>query len=264
MEQTFGALISNKRLKKDMSLRDLSKVTAIDHSYIGRLEKNVSTPSRKTVSKLAKALDIEENILLSAAGYATKNKNISKSVPAPTVTTVKVPLLGTIRAGLPLLAEENCHYEVEVPSDLRADFALRVTGDSMSYVGICDGDIAVMRQGNTASHGMIVAAGIEDGDWQATLKFYIEERGQRLLRAANPDYSDIILNGHYKIIGYVVQILKEPPRISDYNDFLVPKAVTDKAWEQTIMTAAKHGLTAEQVEHLIEAMGALSKKMKVQ
>jgi len=79
-------------------------------------------------------------------------------------TTIKltIPLLSTIRAGIPLLAEENWEYEVEVPADLEADFALRVTGDSMSWAGIHDGDIAILRKTDIPSHGMIVATGIED------------------------------------------------------------------------------------------------------
>ncbi len=69
MIKEFGETIKNARLAKDLSLRDLAELTGLDHSYIGRLEKNSSTPSRETVTKLAKALNIPENELMVIAGY---------------------------------------------------------------------------------------------------------------------------------------------------------------------------------------------------
>jgi len=244
---TFGYRLRQEREANKFSREEIAQKLNVSYWTIAKYELDERKPDIDTLLQLANIFDVSMDYL----GGKTPLKT-------PLAPTVKVPLLGTIRAGLPLLAEENCHYEVEVPSDLRADFALRVTGDSMSYVGICDGDIAVMRQGNTASHGMIVAAGIEDGDWQATLKFYIEERGQRLLRAANPDYSDIILNGHYKIIGYVVQILKEPPSLNNYRQFLT-RNITDTKWQNVIMTAAKHGLSAEQIENMIDIFSVMAR-----
>jgi len=236
------------REEKGLTQLELGKLLSVQDSAVSKYETEKIPLTDETLKLLSKIFGVSVDYIICLSSSRTGNY-------LPTVT---VPLLGTIRAGLPLLAEENCHYEVEVPSDLRADFALRVTGDSMSYVGICDGDIAVMRQGNTPSHGMIVAAGIEDGDWQATLKFYIEERGQRLLRAANPDYSDIILNGHYKIIGYVVQILKEPPSLNNYRQFLT-RNITDTKWQNVIMTAAKHGLSAEQIENMIDIFSVMAR-----
>jgi len=245
---TFGFRLRQEREANKYSREEIARKLNVSYWTIAKYELDERKPDIETLLQLADILDVSMDYL--------GGRNLPKVTLNPTVT---VPLLGTIRAGLPLLAEENCQYEVEVPSDLKADFALKVTGDSMSYVGICEGDIAVMRQSNTASHGMIVAAGIEDGDWQATLKFYVEEKSKRLLRAANPDYSDIILNGHYKIVGYVVQILKEPPSLTDYRQFLTPRNVTDVNWQNVIMTAASHGLSAAQVEHMIDIFKIMAK-----
>ena len=77
------------------------------------------------------------------------------------------------------------------PADLNADFALRIMGDSMSWVEIHEGDLAFLRKIETPSHGMIVTAGVEDVEWSATLKFYVKENGKVFLRAANPAYEDI-------------------------------------------------------------------------
>jgi len=72
MVETFAKTIKQARLTGDMSLRDISQATGLDHSYIGRLEKGGPVPSRATVSRLAKALSIPENELLLKAGYVPR------------------------------------------------------------------------------------------------------------------------------------------------------------------------------------------------
>ena len=174
----------------------------------------------------------------------------------------RLPLLGTIRAGLPLLAKENWLGEVEVPSDLKADFALRVIGDSMSWVGIHEGDIAILRQIDIPSHGMIVAAGIEENEWTATLKFYVQENGYPVLRAANPNYEDIKVDSNHRIIGQLVSVQKEPPILQDYKNMLISKEIMDKQWNEAVETATKYGLDREQIANMIELFADMAKKMK--
>lgn len=69
MIKEFSNIIKNKRLEMNLSLRDLGELSDLDHSYIGRLEKGSSLPSRETVVKLAKALDLSVEELLVKAGY---------------------------------------------------------------------------------------------------------------------------------------------------------------------------------------------------
>lgn len=78
MMVTFGNLIKVKRLNKDYSLRSLADITGLDHSYIGRLEKGESKPSRETVTKLSTALDIPLDELLIAAGYHPYNQQVGR------------------------------------------------------------------------------------------------------------------------------------------------------------------------------------------
>lgn len=173
----------------------------------------------------------------------------------------KVPLLGTIRAGIPLLAEENWEGEVELPVDLQADFALRVVGDSMSWVGIFEGDLAILRQNSAPVTGMIVAAGVEEAEWSATLKFYVEENGRRLLRAANPEFEDIEITGRHRIIGHVVSIQKEPPALQDYRRMLIPREVREKQWHEAVEKAAALGLDGEKVKRMIELFSHMVKQV---
>lgn len=75
MLKEFSTTIKTARLTQNLSLRDLAELTGLDHSYIGRLEKGIPTPSRDTVIKLAKALKIPENTLLIKAGYMPNKSN---------------------------------------------------------------------------------------------------------------------------------------------------------------------------------------------
>lgn len=76
MSATFGRHINKKRLEKDMSLRDLANLTGLDHSYIARLEKNGSVPSRETIKKLSLALDIPIDELMVIAGYVPETHEL--------------------------------------------------------------------------------------------------------------------------------------------------------------------------------------------
>ena len=168
------------------------------------------------------------------------------------VQTCALPiLLGTIRAGVPILAEDNWDGEVDVPAKLKAEFALRVTGDSMSWAGIHDGDLAILKRTNDASTGMIVAAGVEDSTWSATLKYYIKENGHTVLRAANPEYKDVTYTHDHRVIGYTVAVLKDPPSYNTYKNLLMRKDLTDHKWHIAIELAQQAGLDGEQVGNLI-------------
>ena len=94
-------------------------------------------------------------------------------------TIIKVPLLGTTAAGLPIASEEVFDGFISVPQDLVgcADsdklYALNVRGDSMIEDGINDGDIAIIKKTNHAENGEIVAASIGDSeDYSITLKHF--------------------------------------------------------------------------------------------
>src|SRR5947209_14425197 len=99
----------------------------------------------------------------------------------------KLPLLGQIAAGGPLLAEENVEDEIAVPENLRGDFLLRVKGDSMIEAGILDGDLVVVRRVQEARNGDIVfaLAGDDERADEATVKTFYKEKARIRLQAEN-------------------------------------------------------------------------------
>ncbi|MEU7823060.1 transcriptional repressor LexA [Catellatospora sp. NPDC049133] len=119
----------------------------------------------------------------------------------------RVPVLGTIAAGLPMLAEQHHDVVLDLPRSLVGQgtlFALRVKGDSMIEAAICDGDLVVVRQQPTADSGDIVAALVDD---EATVKVYRRQAGRAQLLPRNPAYP-VIPADHAQILGKVVSVLR--------------------------------------------------------
>lgn len=120
---------------------------------------------------------------------------------------VQVPLLGTVAAGMPLLAVEQIEgyipYTGRVSSD-KSLFALHVRGESMIEAGILDGDIVVAEQVSAAENGQMVIALVDD---EATVKTFYKEQGQYRLQPANAAYEPIIVD-HVEILGRVVAVYR--------------------------------------------------------
>jgi len=120
---------------------------------------------------------------------------------------VRVPLLGAIAAGAPILAEEHVEDDLTLPLSLVGHgtlFALRVKGDSMVDAAICDGDLVVVRQQQVAENGDIVAAML---DGEATVKVLRRRDGHVELLPRNPAYQAIPAD-HAVVLGKVVSVLR--------------------------------------------------------
>jgi repressor LexA len=120
----------------------------------------------------------------------------------------RVPLLGTIAAGFPLLADQHIEEVLALPSGMVGKgtlFALRVRGDSMIEAGINDGDVIVVRQQDAADNGDIVAALIDD---EATVKVYRKTDGKVELLPRNPRYP-VIPGDEALILGKVTCVMSK-------------------------------------------------------
>ena len=129
--------------------------------------------------------------------------DVGDSLPSP----VLVPLVGQIAAGGPILAEQAVETVFPLPKELVGDgelFLLRVKGDSMVDAAICDGDFVVVRSGQAADNGAIVAALLED---EATVKTLRRRDGHTWLMPHNPAFEPID-GDHAVIMGTVVAVLR--------------------------------------------------------
>ena len=108
---------------------------------------------------------------------------------------VAVPIVGSVAAGTPIMAEENYDRTLHLDSSMVPSggvvFGLKVRGDSMIEEGIHDGDIVIVRQQATARDGDIVVALV---DGSATVKFYFRERGRIRLQPAHPTMAPIFVD----------------------------------------------------------------------
>lgn len=244
--------LAQLRKEKDIIQEDLAKYLGITRPAYSAYESGKRTPDNTTLSRLADFFMVSTDYLL--------GRTDARNLITQTKSLTLIPIIGTIHAGLPVLAEENWDGEIKISAECAADFALRIKGDSMSWVGIHEGDLALMKKADTAVHGMIVAVGVEDVDWQATLKFYIKENGQPMLRAANPAYEDIKLNGKHRIIGQLVKVIKESPSLADYKEILISKEMADKGWSEAIEAGVKLGFDGKGLKQAVEVLGMIKMK----
>jgi repressor LexA len=124
----------------------------------------------------------------------------------------RLPLVGEIAAGGPLLADQNVEDYVAVPEPLARggeEFLLRVKGDSMVNAGILEGDIVVVRRQQTARDGEIVVAlaGQDESADEATVKRFFRESGRVRLQPEN-DALEPIYADHVQVLGVVTGVFR--------------------------------------------------------
>ena len=160
---------------------------------------------------------VQDHILaLQKKGFLSQSQKKARSIRVlsdcrekePETFIGKVPLLGTVAAGKPLLSEENLDGYVNLTEPFvrpgKSYFALRVRGQSMINAGILDGDLAVVEQASTAQDGQIIVAVIDDA---ITLKRYYKEAGRIRLQPENPQFQAIYCTD-VRIVGILSNIVR--------------------------------------------------------
>ena len=120
---------------------------------------------------------------------------------------VQVPMIGTVAAGQPILAEENIEDYFPIPAELLPNsqtFMLRIKGNSMINVGIFDGDQVIVEQTSTADNGDIIVALIDDS---ATVKRFYKEDGHYRLQPENDTMEPIIVSD-CTVLGKVIGVFR--------------------------------------------------------
>ncbi|MBO5273681.1 MAG: transcriptional repressor LexA [Clostridia bacterium] len=174
---------SVRDIQRDLDIKSTSTV----HAYLNKLEEK---------------------------GYIQKENGKSRTLRVDSFghepqRSAKVPILGRVAAGMPILAVENCEGYIDFPL-MRGSyppnelFALRVRGESMIEAGILDGDIVIIRKVNYAENGEIVVALVED---EATVKTFYKENGHFRLQPENSTMDPIIVDTVY-ILGKVVSVMR--------------------------------------------------------
>ena len=190
---------------RDMKQSELSERTGIPKSAISQYCSGAFKPKQQRLFLIAKALDVDEAWLMGLDVPIDRN---SRSTPAninPIPEMRKVPLLGSIACGAPILAEEHIEEYVDIPKHISADFALTCKGDSMINAAILSDDLVIVRPQQSADDGQIVVARIGD---EATVKRLRRRNGQVWLMPENENYEPID-GTEAEIIGIVKAVVRE-------------------------------------------------------
>lgn len=173
--------------------------------------KGINIKSTSTISYYLRKLEETNRIVKGSyknrALQLTEQSPIQPAVLPEQEHFISIPLIGTIAAGTPILAEQNLVDNVLFSENLfrGADmFMLKVKGDSMINVGIYDGDLVIISRQNVANNGEIVAAMI---DGEATVKRFYKENGYFKLQPEN-SFMDPIYTTELTILGKVVGLIR--------------------------------------------------------
>ena len=151
---------------------------------------------------------------LETLGYIEREEGLNRNIHLKNEQPAsKVPLMGRVTAGQPILAVQDIETYIPVPKDVskgRELFALRVEGESMINAGILDGDIIVVHRTPTADNGDIVVAMVEDEytrEASATVKRFYKEQGHYRLQPENDAFAPIIVD-QVMLLGKVVSLIR--------------------------------------------------------
>lgn len=168
--------------------------------------------STNGVADHVKAL-VRKGFVRKAKGGAARGLQLTdKAGVSPRGDTVHVPLVGTVAAGLPMLAEQNLEDGLQLDASMVAGsgrvFALRIRGDSMIEEGILEGDLVIVREQSSVRDGDIVVALV---DGEATVKFYFREPNRIRLQPAHPTMPPIFVerSSQLDIQGVVVGVWRQ-------------------------------------------------------
>lgn len=200
----IGDIMRVRRQELGLTLEEVGDYVGVGKSTVRKWEHgDIENMKRDKIALLSKILKLSPlTFITGEVEYGTPD-NI---IPLPKMK--KIPLLGTIACGEPILATENIEALINADEDLNADFALRCKGDSMINARIFDGDIVYIREQPDVEDGEIAAVLVGE---EATLKRVYKYPSKVVLRPENPLYDDMIYSkeemNEVRILGKAVAFL---------------------------------------------------------
>ena len=194
----LGERIKERREARKLTLEEVGDYVGVTKSTVRKWETgDIENMRRDKIAKLSEILSVSPLYIMGMI----ETYQISETA------NNQIPLLGTIAAGQPILAIEHIEDYFLLDSKIKADFCLRIKGDSMINVNIMDKDIVFIKKQCTIENGEIGAILIDD---TATLKRFYHTNGQIILQAENPAYKPIIIEkGDVRVLGKLVASLRE-------------------------------------------------------
>ena len=192
----------------------MKALTPKQQAVLAFLQERVQDGAPPTVREICAATGIKSTSTVHAClrtledgGYISRESGLNRSIRLPGENMTRVPLLGRVTAGKPILAVEEVEEFVPYsgkgyqPGEL---FALRVSGTSMINAGILDKDVVIVQRTPTAQNGEIVVALIGD---EATVKRFYKENGHFRLQPENDEFEPIIVD-ECAVLGKVISLVR--------------------------------------------------------
>ena len=190
---TTGERMKQRRKELGFSAEKVAERLGVSPATIYRYERgDIEKVPGDSLGELAKILQTTPAYLM---GWEEKPQPAPRPIPPgfiPMPKMVKVPLVGSIACGTPILAEQNIEKIVDVPENIRCDFSLTCHGDSMEGAGIHDRDVVYIRIQPEVENGEIAAVRIGE---EATLKRVYYQNGTLTLMPANAAYAPMVYTG---------------------------------------------------------------------
>ncbi|WP_454969187.1 LexA family transcriptional regulator [Eubacterium sp.] len=181
---TFAERLIEALKIRRMSPAELSRKIDVDEGTISNYKKGKYEPKQKRTQVIANVLNVSIDWLMGADVPMEKIDNI-----IPLNKARRIPIIGEIACGEPILAQENWEDLILLPNNISADFALKCKGDSMINARINDGDVVYIKQQDQVDNGEIAAVLIEN---EATLKRVYIYNDKLVLQPENVKYSPLV------------------------------------------------------------------------
>lgn len=181
---TFAERLIEALKIRRMSPAELSRKIDVDEGTISNYKKGKYEPKQKRTQVIANVLNVSIDWLMGADVPMEKIDNI-----IPLNKARRIPIIGEIACGEPILAQENWEDLILLPNNISADFALKCKGDSMINARINDGDVVYIKQQDQVDNGEIAAVLIDN---EATLKRVYIYNDKLVLQPENVKYSPLV------------------------------------------------------------------------
>lgn len=200
--ENLSAILKKRRKELGLTLAQIAEKMGVAEATVQRWESgSIKSVRYEKMDKLAEILRVNPASFMGWEESASLPGNMG-----PLEEMQKIPLIGQIACGTPILAEQNIEDYVDLPKHIRADYALICKGESMTGAGIYEGDVVYIRKQESVNNGQIAAVLVDEEE--ATLKRFYYDGTSVTLIAENPAVPPMVFTGEeinrQRVVGLAV------------------------------------------------------------